>query len=202
MAEQIDSTKPKHVGEKIVATATALALTPLAGCSVSQERQAMQNVAHQVFTDVVAGKTVSKDPFGDNTFTVSIKDKYPSGEQQGDISQQAESVYALGMERTDNVLGLNDLIYNSDKSEWELRAVTACNTAAVSGLLTAEDIQKIQGQWDYYQQLGGEEEIKKGGTHNEAFFAIAAMKDVCMNTTLQGLENGRDVTFVPASNDA
>jgi hypothetical protein len=50
--------------------------------------------------------------------------------------------------------------------------------------------------------VGGEEEIKKGGTHNEAFFAIAAMKDVCMNTTLQGLENGRDVTFVPASNDA
>jgi len=197
MSERISSPKPRQIPRKVTAVVAASALALLAGCSgQSPERQAMENTTRQVFTELIAGKPVSKDPFGDNTFIISVKDKRPGTQPTLTDMQDA---YATGEKRVSNALGLN--IMSNTITTLELRTMATCDTAAVNKLITPEVLKDVQDRWDYYQQLGGQKELNKGGETNDAFRAILALGTTCMAPIGESMMTGADVTFVPASNE-
>jgi hypothetical protein len=204
MSERTTSPKPRGIPQKITAAAAAFALASLAGCSVSPEQQAREEATRQVFADVIAGKTVSKDPFAGNTFTISIKDKYPKIDMNDATVTGTAALYTYqeGEARIRKALGIkNDAPMGS---ELDLETLAVCDTAAVNGLLTGEQLKAAQDQWDYYQQLGGQKELKKTSVYDinsDAYDAITSLEGTCMRGIGQALKSGADITFVPATND-
>lgn len=193
---------PKQTGKRLAA-AVAAAVLPLTGCEVSAEQQAREDATRQVFTDVMAGKTVSKDPFGSNTFTVSIKDRYPQIDMNDDEAKKgaASYAYSLGEERIQYAFGIQ---YDPIKGQQELVTQAVCDTAAVNGLLTGDQLKAAQDQWDYYQQLGGREVLEHkseySDAYTEAFLALSSLQGTCTRAVGEALKTGADVTFVPAIN--
>lgn len=193
---------PKQTSKRLAA-AVAAAVLPLTGCGVSPEMQAREDATRQVFADVMAGKTASKDPFGGNTFTVSIKDRYPQLDMNdGEAKKGAASyAYSLGKERIHHAFGIR---YDPIKGQQELVMQAICDTAAVNGLLTGDQLKAAKDQWDYYQQLGGREVLEHKSEYSDAyadaFFALNALNGTCMGAVGEALTTGADVTFVPAVN--
>jgi len=199
MAEQLVTPK-KQFSKKIVATAAAFALAPIAGCSApSQEQITLQGTTRQVFADVLDGVAVNKDPFANNTFTVSMKDVYPYNEPKSDNSREiaALQIYDENEARMRSALNLGEYSESGD----ELLAQAACDTAAINGVLTGDTLQTAHNQWDYYQQLGGQKELDKEYANNdEAVFAITALNLTCKGPVIKALQSGADVTFAPTKN--
>lgn len=193
---------PKQTGKRLAAAIAAAAL-PLSGCGISAEQQAREDATQQVFTDVITGKTVTKDPFAGNTFTVSIKDRYPKLDMNdGEATAAAASyAYALGEERIRHAFGIQ---YEPVRGKRELVALAVCDTAAVNGLLTGDQLKAAQDQWDYYQQLGGREVLDHKSEYSDAyadaFFALSSLESTCTHAVGEALKTGADVTFVPATN--
>ncbi len=199
MSELVSSPRPKRVTQRIVAIAAAFALAPTAGCSTPTEEQlAMQDATRQVFADVLDGIAVNKKPFGDNTFTVSVKDKYPNLDRMDPEKRKWAAFYTYkeGEDRMNTALDLGEV----ERSEYELRAQAACDTAAVNNMLTPAELEVVQDKWGYYQQLGGAKMLDKGTADDNVFSTITDLDIACMKAVRRGLENGADITFVPAMN--
>lgn len=203
MSERVQSPKPRQLTRKIVAATAAFALAPLAGCSASPELQAREDATRQVFADVIGGKTASKDPFGGNTFTVSIKDAYPNTDMNDLAATHTAGLYTykLGQKLIRNAFGIR---YEPARGNLELETLAVCDTAGLTGLMTGDQLKTAQDQWDYYQQLGGLKVLENSNLYSDAytdaFTAILALKGTCMNSIGEALRSGADVTFVPAVN--